>query len=69
MQENKEQELEIIFLGLAQNCQNFLNNFFNKIDQISKKKNIKVFIGENGSDDYTFDLIQKKFQQIVFIIL
>ena len=60
MQENKEQELEIIFLGLAQNCQNFLNNFFSKIDQISKKKNIKVFIGENGSDDYTFDLIQKK---------
>lgn len=58
--DKKEEVLDIVFLGLAQNCEIFLKNFFSKIDEISTKKNIKVFIGENGSDDYTFDLIQKK---------
>ena len=52
--------LDIIFLGLAQNCQKFLPNFFDKIDKISKTLNIQIFIGENGSDDFTFDIIQKK---------
>ena len=56
----KNEEYDIIFLGLAQNCEKFLPNFFKKIDEISLKKKIKVFIGENGSDDYTLDLIQKK---------
>ena len=60
MQNNNEQVFDVIFLGLAQNCEIFLKNFFSKIDHISKKKNIKVFIGENGSNDYTFDLIHKK---------
>ncbi len=60
MQKNNEQVFDIIFLGLAQNCEIFLKNFFTKIDDISKKKNIMVFIGENGSSDYTFDIIQKK---------
>ena len=52
--------LDIIFLGLAQNCEKFLPNFFDKIEEISKELNIQVFIGENGSDDFTFDTIQKK---------
>ena len=69
MQKNNEQVFDIIFLGLAQNCEIFLKNFFTKIDDISKKKNIMVFIGENGSSDYTFDIIQKKFHQVIFIIL
>ena len=60
MQNNNEEVFDIIFLGLAQNCEIFLENFFIKIDEISKKKKIKVFIGENGSNDYTFDLIHKK---------
>ena len=60
MQKNNEQVFDIIFLGLAQNCEIFFKNFFTKIDDISKKKNIMVFIGENGSSDYTFDIIQKK---------
>ena len=59
MQNNKK-ELDIIFLGLAQNCENFLDNFFKQIDKISYEKKISVFIGENGSMDYTFDKIQKK---------
>lgn len=58
--QNKNIEYDIIFLGLAQNCENYLPNFFQKIDQISKQKKVKVFIGENGSNDFTFDLIQKK---------
>lgn len=60
MQNNNKEVIDIIFLGLAQNCEIFLPNFFSKIEEISNKKNIKVFIGENGSNDYTFDLIQKK---------
>ena len=51
--------LDIVFLGLAQNCEKFLPNFFSTINEISKKKNIRVFLGENGSEDLTFDLIQK----------
>lgn len=58
--QNSEKELEIIFLGLAQNCEKFLDNFFKEIDKISYEKKISVFIGENGSSDYTFDKIQKK---------
>lgn len=58
--ENKIQFFDIIFLGLAQNCARFLPKFFNTIDKISKNKKIKVFIGENGSSDLTFDTIQKK---------
>lgn len=58
--ENTDTENDIIFLGLAQNCEKYLPNFFLKIDEISKTKKIKVFIGENGSSDFTFDLINKK---------
>jgi hypothetical protein len=58
--ENKIQFFDIIFLGLAQNCEKFLPKFFNTIDKLSKNKQIKVFIGENGSSDLTFDVIQKK---------
>ena len=60
MENNNKEVLDVIFLGLAQNCENYLENFFAKIDLISKKFNIKVFIGENGSNDFTFDLIHKK---------
>lgn len=58
--QNTNIDCDIIFLGLAQNCEKYLPHFFEKIDEISKKKNVKVFIGENGSNDYTFDVIQKK---------
>jgi hypothetical protein len=58
--QNDKKEFEIIFLGLAQNCENYLDNIFKKIDEISYKKKIKIFIGENGSNDFTFDKIQKK---------
>lgn len=58
--QNTNNNYDIIFLGLAQNCEKYLPFFFRKIDEISKKKNIKIFIGENGSNDYTFDMIQKK---------
>ena len=51
--------IDIVFLGLAQNCEKHLVKFFNVINEISKKKKIKVFIGENGSQDFTFDVIQK----------
>lgn len=57
---DQKKNYEIIFLGLAQNCEKFLPNFFDTIDKISKNKEIKVFIGENDSQDLTFDIIQKK---------
>lgn len=49
--------LDIVFLGLAQNCQKFINKFFDVAYQISKEKKIKVIIGENNSDDFTFNEI------------
>ena len=52
-------DLDIVFLGLAQNCQKFINRFFKVVYKISKKKNIKVIIGENNSDDFTFNEIHK----------
>jgi hypothetical protein len=58
MQEDQT-KVDIAFLGLAQNCEKHLPKFFNVINDISLKKNVKVFIGENGSNDYTFDVIQK----------
>lgn len=58
--ENENQLLDIIFLGLAQNCEKFLPRFFNTIENISKNKKIKVFIGENDSNDLTFNIIQNK---------
>ena len=30
--------IDIVFLGLAQNCEKFLPNFFSTINEISKKK-------------------------------
>lgn len=50
-------ENDIIFLGLAQNCEKFLPKIFGQIDKIAEKKKVKVFIGENSSDDFTLDLI------------
>ena len=58
--QNDNKDLDIRFLGLAQNCEKFLPNFFNKIDKISKSLKIQVFIGENGSNDFTFHIIHKK---------
>ena len=57
--ENIETKVDIVFLGLAQNCEAHLPKFFDVINDLSKYKKVQVFIGENGSDDYTFDLIQK----------
>ena len=57
--EHSSSSVDIAFLGLAQNCEKHLPKFFNVINEISKKKKIKVFIGENGSQDFTFDRIQK----------
>jgi hypothetical protein len=54
-----DSKIDIAFLGLAQNCEKYLPKFFNVIKEISQKKKIEVFIGENGSNDYTFSLIQK----------
>ena len=52
-------KIDIVFLGLAKKCEKFLPIFFSAINEITKKKNIRVFLGENGSEDLTFDLIQK----------
>ena len=58
----KSENFDIIFLGLARDCENYIGNFFNTIEEIRKYKKIKVIIGENDSDDFTFDLIQRNLQ-------
>ena len=54
-----DSKIDIAFLGLAQNCEKHLPKFFSVIKEISQKKKIEVYIGENGSDDFTFGVIQK----------
>ena len=54
-----DSKIDIAFLGLAQNCEKHLPKFFSVIKEISQKKKIEVFIGENGSDDFTFGVIQE----------
>ena len=58
----KSENFDIIFLGLVRDCENYIGNFFKTIEEIRKYKKIKVIIGENNSDDFTFDLIQKNLQ-------
>ena len=54
-----QKQVDIVFLGLAQNCRKYLPKFFDVIKDISQRKNVEVLIGENGSEDYTFEVIQK----------
>ena len=53
------QKKDIIFLGLAQSCEKHINKFLDLAYEISLEKKIHVFIGENGSNDFTFDVISK----------
>ncbi len=55
------EKYDIIFLGLAQNCEQHIDKFFNIIEILSHKLKLHVMIGENNSNDFTFDKI-KKFQ-------
>ena len=55
------EKYDIIFLGLAQNCEQHIDKFFNIIEILSNKLKLYVMIGENNSNDFTFDKI-KKFQ-------
>lgn len=49
----------IAFLGLAQNCTNGLVHFFSFIEKIQNDfSKIYVFIGENHSNDNTFEMLR-----------
>ena len=54
----KSKKYDIIFLSLARNCEGSLKFFFNFLKELKNQGN-EVFsiIGENGSEDYTFDEI------------
>lgn len=61
----KTDKIDIIFLGLAQNCEKHIDKFFDVIIKLSKILNIHVIIGENNSNDYTINKIKEfslKFQ-------
>ena len=51
---------DLIFFGLAQNCQPYISYFFAEAKKISQKYKTKLIIGENGSTDHTFSEIQKE---------
>ena len=53
------EKYDIIFLGLAQNCEQHIDKFFNIIEILSNKLKLYVMIGENNSNDFTFDKIKK----------
>lgn len=49
----------IAFLGLAQNCANGIRHFFSFIEKIENDfSKIYVFIGENDSNDNTFEMLR-----------
>jgi len=54
-----KKNIDIAFLGLAQNCEIYLDNFFKVLNEVKKKNSIKVLIGENDSKDLTFDKIHR----------
>ena len=56
----KSKKYDIIFLSLARDCAGSLKYFFNFLKELKNQGN-EVFsiIGENGSEDYTFDEIIK----------
>ena len=45
---------DLVFLGIAQNCQSYIKHFFTEAKKISKRYKTKLIIGENGSYDDTF---------------
>tara|TARA_B100000787_G_C16189073_1_gene296345 strand:+ start:901 stop:1761 length:861 start_codon:yes stop_codon:yes gene_type:complete len=56
----KSKNYDIIFLSLARDCSSTINFFFNFLLELSNKGHkVLSIIGENGSQDYTFDEIRK----------
>lgn len=69
MTQNYKEKLsyDLLILSLAQNCEKYLVNFFKDIKIASNNLNIKIIIGENGSSDYTFEVIHKSRLDIDFV--
>jgi hypothetical protein len=55
-----EKNYDIIFTGLAQNCENHIDKFFNIYNQVKKDFKTAAIISENNSDDRTFTKIIEK---------
>lgn len=66
---NDKQKLtyDIIFLGVAKNCEQYLDYFFQAIRNISDDFRVKLIIGENGSDDNTLNKIRNSFLNVDFV--
>jgi len=63
----KNSKYDLIILSLAQNCEKYLDHFFENLKLASNDLKIKIIIGENGSIDYTFDKIHKSLLDIDFV--
>ena len=55
-----DKNYDIIFTGLAQNCENHIDRFFKIYEEVKKKYKAIAIISENNSTDFTFDKIIKK---------
>ena len=55
-----DKNYDIIFTGLAQNCEIHIDKFFKIYNEIKKNYKTIALISENNSKDYTFDKIIKK---------
>ena len=55
-----DKNYDIIFTGLAQNCEIHIDKFFKIYNEIKKKYKALAVISENNSNDYTFDKIIKQ---------
>ena len=53
-------DYDIVFLSLARNCEKTIHKFFNFLEEL-KKNDFKVLsiVGENNSEDLTFDKIRR----------
>jgi len=66
---NDKQKLtyDLIFLGVAKNCAEYLDYFFRAVRNISDDFRVKLIIGENGSDDNTLNKIRNSFLNVDFV--
>lgn len=66
---NDKQKLtyDLIFLGVAKNCAEYLDYFFQAVRNISDDFRVKLIIGENGSDDNTLNKIRNSFLNVDFV--
>jgi hypothetical protein len=64
LNDKKKLTYDLILIGVAKNCEEYLDFFFQAIRNISDDFRVKLIIGENGSDDNTLYKIHNSFLNV-----